>query len=54
MSLPGRLIHVFIRYCADMGAGTDLELIDMARKFLEAVGRPTNITSSKQMSADKV
>lgn len=54
MSLPGRLIHVSIRYCADMGAGTDLELMDTAQKFLEAVGRPTIVSSGKQMFAEKV
>lgn len=54
MSLPGRLIHVSIRYCADMGAGTDLELMDTAQKFLKAVGRPIIVSSGKQMFAEKV
>lgn len=54
MSLPGRLIHVSIRYCADMSAETDLELMDTAQKFLKAVGRPIIISSGKQMFAEKV
>lgn len=54
MSLPCRLIHVSIRYRANTGAGTDLELMDTALNFLEAVGRPTIVSSGKQMFAEKV
>ena len=48
MGLPGRVSVNALDACPDH-LGTDLELIDLVRSFLEQTGRPTEMMVGRDM-----